>query len=1168
MGANRTEYENSFRNNSAKDLKNNVDESKLGTAYQKRMGKMMLPGAIAPMAGMIGSSTLQEHAGTLETAGNIAGSQDFSNYADMALGAGSALGAVAAPLMYRSATKQNASNASDMNDRSKALNKGQRMSASQKADTALNAGTAVQKAGMGAVGTAYGANAASVAMGGSGVASGTQLIAASKLGGSLTPGMGGFNAYTASQGGNPFAAMSGGGTSEMFGDAFGGSTGMAMAAMMASGILGGKATKGIKSMANAGGKEKYKYRSPALNAPSPDRDLNKYNTLGTSFGAQVNLLMMTDKLSPYENLALTALSAIAKNTGAGPALFQFLTGKEDMGSKNRKLAHNKLAGALGQEDEFSSLSGHTKAGKKGSIEQLITQYSTVMDSIDKTILGVSKGIQAGATALNPLNILFGGLFGPSAEKQISGLFGLDEESIRDNAVERTAKNLNLPVAMVAIAETRADKILMMAGDDPDSKKIAILQFIAEINRNQLMLMLEEKTKDSGGFIGKTQEQFEIMDTSSGVEGALKKFRGLVGNVPGLGLIASVLALQEAREKNKEDTARKLMDDLDYQQGRKDDSLSHEALANSFLGTEFPLLFLETMDLDVERNILLTELRDMVEQHTIGNDSSAMKARRSMYPREKNNNTWDMVTGSIMSNQEADENKSKDFEKNKAEIIEFFKEAMLKHPYEKKQIKKRKEEELAALSTKYKGSELSLQEGKDKENDKKRENLLTNTLVKLEKWISGGSSVSGSSAPGKTGSGSLGMDLKNIFAGGGTLKGKLWSAGKATLMALKSVLQMAVQSRSRVLIGGVALAYLGYRLSKTEFGQELGRNIKSGFGKITKIASELGLSAGDVAGGVARGATALFLGSIFRDIYMSIPAKNRKLKLAVGVMALVSMGGTLGIFKKFEGKDLAGLISSLPGVGNLITSLGVGSDTITENDKAKASIKSIIEFLGMGLVMAPHPIAKVAGAVLLLGVSLSDGSGRRELARAIASGRDELDKMIRELVPDFVLDATDAFDEWTGAKTGNQLESLNEQYKKEDKARAKRIRKENFKVVKEDSSSKAFFNNMENSDQKNKLLALQKKYDEMDGTVDDKIDKKNLAKYQNAVLALLNKQSSVFEEEINSKTNLGAFIEESTIAQSTNIRNLISAVSQDKAEHVFITSVKGTQIKYSKDSKTK
>lgn len=1011
MGANRTEYENLLRNDSSKNLKNKVDESKIGNAYQKYLGKMALPGALAPIGGMMGSNMLQEKADALAASGDVLGSQDFNNYADIALGAGSALGAIAAPLMFRNATKQNVSNALDMNERSRALQKGKRMSVSQKADTALNAGTAIQKAGMGIVGTAYGANALNIAMGGNSLVPGNALIGVSKVAGAGTLGTGAFNGYTIAHGGNPLASLNGGPMD--FGDAFGGSTGMAMAALMFSGILGGKITKSIKNMASTSTKDKYKYRSPALNAPSPDRDLDKYNILGTSFGAQVNLLMMTDKLSPYENLVLTALSAIAKNTGAGPALYQFLTGKEDLGSKKLKLAHNKMAALMGQEDEFSSLSGHTRAGKKGTIEQIVQRYNDIMESVDKTILGVSKGIQGGATALNPLNILFGGLFGPSAEKQITSLFGLDEESIRDNAIERTAKNLNLPVSMVTIAETRADKILKMAGDDPDSKKIAVLQLIAEINRNQLLLMLDEKKKSDGGFIGKTQEQFELMDTSSGVTGALKKFRGLVGNVPGIGLIASILALQEARERSKEDTARKLMDDLEYQKGISNDSLSHESLANSFLGTEFPSLFLNSLNLDVERNLLLSEIRNRLDHEAYIKNPTNF---RPMHIKRKASNTaWDLVTGSIMTEQDARNSKQSAFKKNEKEIIEFFDQAMKKHPGEKKQIKKRKEEELKSLRDKYKIDELSLQEGKDKENKEKREKLLTTVLVKLEKYLrkSDKSSIFGADVKAgnvgnvvSTRSGLLGLfgKLKNAYIKGG-VTGVVFTVLQGVGKSIAVLLKWAWKNKIGKILPGLAIGYLGY-IAYTK------SNFIRGFvdGGIKTILNMSNTSTALLAGGTViayTGVMKLLKTSDARTLFrigkiVLKRAKNQKMKLGAAVLLTGLIGGAMLNQYTSKGKGLLGRLSN---------SLGFGGE-VEDSEKLRTTdtVSMALGLIGWSLIKyAKNPYVKIAGATMVLGslVMTTDWTD------SINKGKGILYDMLGDtIVPD----------EWAKYSSANKTES--------------------------------------------------------------------------------------------------------------------------------------------------
>lgn len=967
MGANRTEYENSFRNNSADDLRSNVDESRAGNAYQKHLGKMMLPGAIAPMAGMIGSTSFQSSADTAAKAGDMIGSQNYSDYADYALGAGSALGAIAAPLMFRGGARQTSNNAADMNNRSKSAASGERQGIMKNTDNVLNAGTAVQKAGMGAVGTAYGANAIDIASGGSGLVSSQQLMGMSKLssiatpgGAAVTSGLGMDNAMA------PFMKDASGkfGTTDYSEIGMGGGDMAGMAVMMAAMMGGQKLTKSIKGMANKTGKDKYKYKSSSLGA-QPDRDLAKYNVLGSAFTAQVGLLAMTDKLSPFENLALTALSAIASNTGSGPALYNFFTGKEDSGNRNLKAAHNKLANALGQEDEFSSLSGHMSAKKKSSFAQLVDQYSHVMDSIDKTILGVTKGVTAGATALNPLNILFGGLFGPSAEKQISGMYGLDEESMRENAIDRTAKNLNLPVGMVAIAETRADKILKMAGDDPDSKKIAALQLIAEINRNQLILMLDEKAaaEGNGGFIGKTQEQYEIMDTSSGVDGALKKFRGLAGNIPGIGLIASIFAMQEARNKNKEQAAMTLADDLDYQLGRQDDSMSHEALAASFLGTQFPILFLETLELDTERNVLLTEIRDMVEQQSIGSDSEAMKARRGMYPRAKGNKAWDLVTGTIMSSQDEEKSREADNVKKKKDIEAFYAEAMKKHPNEKKEIKKQKAAELKALQKESTKGELSLQQGKDAEKEEKRKNKTVDFLESIT------ASLEKMTQPDKSGMGGSqsGSKMEGLFAEfkmKGSLGGKLWVGSKIILTALGSLLQWAWQNSMKAVLPAIAVGYLGY-LSYTNIGWV--KNVVDGAGRmlgtvakaLVQMDNKMAVaSTGLAAYGIFKivkspttRAVGMALWSLFKY------AKSNKLKAALGLGIIGVLGGTL--------------LQSFADKGNTIfnriaNSMGLGDDKgekITTQDTVAFALGTI----GWSLIRyAPHPFMKLGGAVMVLG----------------------------------------------------------------------------------------------------------------------------------------------------------------------------------------------------------
>jgi len=956
LGANTDEY------------KRSKNSSRFGEAYQRRLGSLAIPGAIAPMAGMMGGTAL-ENAGT--NSDGVVTDQSMVDYGEILGTTGSALGAMAAPLMFRGATKSAINNNADMRKRTDNLNSGKRMTASQRADTALNAGASVKNASMGALGLGYGANAISSATGNGNIMDSNMMMALMKggnvgsLGGATNAGI------AASNDQNVFAGLTGG--EYDIGKAMGmgaDGAGLGMAMMLAMSMAGSKATKGIKNLANGDKKNSSKYTINSLTQANPDRSLAKYRLPG-SFDAQSRLLAMTDKLSPFENLALTALSAIANNTGASPALYNFLTGKEDTNNSNLKFAHNKISGVFEDDTEFSSSASSTIGNRNESrTSKLLKGYRNLMGDMDDAILSFAKGTTAGATALNPLNILFGGIFGDSAEKQISELYGLDEDSIRGTAIERTAKNLNLPTAMVQMAETRADKILMMAGDNPDAKKIAMLQMIAEVNRNQLILMLEDKAKSEGSsFIGKTEQNFQDLNVNEGVEGILKKVRGIAGNIPGLGLIASLFAMQEARQKIKEDRDQLFLDTLEFDPNSVTDRNTHQALMNSFMGTEFPSLFLESLDLDIERNILLTELRDEILK---ANGSKPSSREASISDR-----TWDMVSGTISTNQQAIKSQQEDYKENLKLIEEHYQEVLERDPKRKGEIQEAFKQSKKDLKNRkeYSGmNEMSIQNSQDKDKEQKVQTTFVETLNSIKKSFDKKNEKETNGIAGLSGDKVGLMKILKAFMDKGTLsdndnskylRGNALRKGSLILRSIGSLFVWAWNNKLKMVLPVMGAAYLGY-LAYTNSD-----TIKNMVNGTTKFATDIlgsweNIQKLALVGGTAytgykifnfiKSPTGKLVGETLASVFTA--TKNVKLKAAIGV-GLLGVLGWSKISQYFTGDD--SILSKIMGSSGLSKLLGQKNDAKLDTlDTVAIALDSI----GAGLLMAPSPHAKLAGIAFL------------------------------------------------------------------------------------------------------------------------------------------------------------------------------------------------------------
>jgi len=847
MGANSQEYNKSL----VERLEEDHAKSYLGKKYDKLAQKTgpigTIGGMMAPMAGgAVGN-----------LAAGVTGNAEWSDYATMG---GSAIGAAMAPIMYRGMQKQATKDIKDTNSRNIDLKRGGKVSGVQALDSMLNAGKSSKGAFMGGMAGGYGygaltgnmmdpatmmlAGKASSALSNPGAMAylaASQMAGANYFGnifgnekthqaallGSSVQGLGGMASHFGFEGLGKGLTDMGGGIHDMTG--MGGSlTGMLTYMLASAG--GNKLMKSIKSSAQAKDTKKYNYKIGDLGRPaSTDRDVTKYDTM-KSVAAQVNLLTVTGQLSPFESLALGYYQSMDKHLLFLNAIYDILN-DEEHSKLNKKEdifgTHNEIGDLFNEfaydENGFSTKNSYIKKEKKGYAERTGDRLSDIYHDTTEFLQNASTDTNAFFEAWNPLKILTGGLLGNSSTKNIKALYGLDEESKKDDAIAQTASNINVPSSMVQVAEMDISQVMKMS-DTIEGKQLAVQSFSASLLQNLLRLRLEEKSKSETGssFFNQTQKNYDSLNHDSWFDKLKDSAVMGLGNVPILNVIAAEIMAGKGRKKRKED-----LDNVKGPQIVESLALSESNEINNddFLSLQFPSLFLENISLDEERNQLL---RQMLECWNC--DLSKIK--------KKSFGVYDAINGQV-TDEVGVQNSFKDkFNEDSSSIYEQYKLAIENDPKNEKEYLVRRDEEILGLKKKlvnsYEQSSLkfsdvssnSIGASQEKEKDEKYKSKMLEAFEAIaennknkkddinENDINNNQNKMGMVKSGWS-------QYKGLVSKYGLMFGSLFGAGKLagnlTKMAVKSLFSFVVSHKKMgtALGAAAALGYLAYNYKDDE-----------------------------------------------------------------------------------------------------------------------------------------------------------------------------------------------------------------------------------------------------------------------------------------------------------------------------------------------------------------
>jgi len=717
MGANNSEYTKTL----AQRLEDDHDNSKVGSLYEKKLKKLLVPGLMAPMAGTFAQSALS--------------STGFDKLGDYAMMGGSALGALASPLLFRAQEKQAAKNTQDENARNRNLRFGGHVSGMQATDSVLNAGKSIGNAASGAFGLGYAAQALT----GQAAFNPATLMTLGKMRGSFS-NVGGAAYMAANQmaGANYLAPLTGGhsnqnalmqsavghlgdmtGSSAIKGAADwlgGGSAQMlGMLPYMLATSLGSKLTKSIKNKANGQDNKKYNYRVSDIGRPaSSNQAIEKYDTM-QSASSQINLLSVTGQLSPYETLALGYFQNMAKRLAILPALYDMLSVSND--TNKSKVTHNEILDLLNENktSEFTTTNNYTNHRKKGSVESSFESLEDFIDNIKDSVYSGADKISAMGTIFNPIKMLTGGLFGNSSLKLIKARYGLDEDSKIEEAQTTSATQLNIPTAMAQLAEMDVGQILSK-GETVEEKQLAVQTFSASLIQQILQLKLDDRGNniDGKGFFNRTQDIYDTENNNTKFKKIEDKILDVVGNIPIFGTLAAYITadtaqkkLEEERKQLKEENKNKLLNNID-EEAFSDVNFGEASNSTSFIDIQFPQLFLNSISLDEHRNKLLEELVDL-------NGGNAKNIK------QKQPKVFDSVTGNISSLKTATKNQKTLFKENLQSLREKYDTAIESDPRNKKEYQKKFAESAHILKKEHlkfakNTSGLSLQANSDKEKE--------------------------------------------------------------------------------------------------------------------------------------------------------------------------------------------------------------------------------------------------------------------------------------------------------------------------------------------------------------------------------------------------------------------------------------------------------------------
>lgn len=780
MGANTQEYNKSLVDR----LEEEHEKSYLGKKYQT-LGQKMGP------VGMIGSALAPAIGGMAGTTLNNMGNLDLGSAATIG---GSAIGALAAPIMYRSMQKQNISNIKSMQSRNDDLKNGQTLSSSQTTDSVLNAGKSIKNTAMGGMAATYGINAltggglnpaAMFALGKGSAAFGNigsaGFMAANQLAGAhyLNPIMGEGHTHMSALLGKGISGvgstlnhfgMTGTGTSLVnAGTGLSNATGMAglipgMMAYMLATAGGSKLTKSIKSMATDKDTKKYHYKVSDLGNPaSKERDVEKYDTMKT-VSAQINLLTVTGQLTPYESLSLGYFQSIDKHVLFLNAIYDLLSDDE----KNKKddhenlySTHNEIGDLIGQYDGDkllkSSKNSYMNSQPENYFERTGTRATEIFDNLKKSTHNLSTDISAFADVLNPIKILTGGLLGTSSTKDVKALYKTEDDYKKADSINESASDLNIPSNIMQLAEMDITRVMKLS-DTVEGKQLAVQAFNASLTQSLLQLQLDNrKTEDGKGFFNRTQRHLDEKGHTSWFDKLKDAGSNAIGAIPLLNVVSGVRAILKGRESRN-----KYQDEANEASFVDSASLmeSSKSKKDDFMSYQFPKLFLDNLSLDDERNkilkVLLTgdeernkilksllKLNDPDEINTKNNKKDRKelygantydkKIKKSLY------GVYDTIKHTIGSANDARRSIVGEFHDKSEKIHNLYKNAIEKDPKNKKHY----EEQLAAEITELKENAKTKTEqttsnlgsvgsNQEKEKDKRYKSLMLKAFEAIAK----------------------------------------------------------------------------------------------------------------------------------------------------------------------------------------------------------------------------------------------------------------------------------------------------------------------------------------------------------------------------------------------------------------------------------------------------
>jgi len=1001
MGANSYEY----TKQKEREFLSKHNESGIGSFTDKKFGSYTALGLMAPMVGNMAK-------------GAMAGG-DFSNVGD-AIGTGAGLlGAAAAPLMYRMGQKQALKdNAADTARRKTAQNES--ISISQGVDSFTNAGKSVgNTAGLG-LGALYGYGALT----GGGVDP-AFLISAAKARSAMTVGGAVNLANGMANGVNPLAGLTNaagwtdnvhtnfggyatgvghalGGTAHMagnlldtvglstagkglgkagdyisgIGDHLGGAdagmtgTMAGIIAMMGTSMLGGKLTRSIKNMArsnDAKQREKFRYSTSGLTGSTNNREISHYDTM-TGITSQINMLNMTGKLSPYENLSLQLFRSIDKKSSALPAMFE--TMDEAFGTKGStesKYLHNDLSEQFQTNTEFSSTANRTNKTKSSMLGDMEDDWEDATQWLSKKVMDVSTYANSLGQVLPGI---FGSLLGANSTDNILAMYGLDDAGKTDKAIERVSQTLNIPTGLTRLAETSTDQILHMS-ETFEGKNLAILSFIAELSKAKLQLLLDKKSHDegTGGFFNKVQDDKELHKESLGRKFYLKSL-SVLGKGPLIGALTSLLAAGDGIiNSNRVKTMDELRED-DNHKNTSENRVANQHIAYRFLAHAYPKLMLEGNTLDKERNSLLKQILEC-------NGCTAKKAI-------KQTEFWEHQTGTVGTLKQVRKLARSKYEERFNEITGYYNSKMDEDPANKNKYRDIRRESIKNLykehksnfktSTNNKANLGSVQDQLDATENHDKIDKLIDFLKNSDHWAARGSrlggkavGVAGAVAAGAGGLalGGISMLEKSLF--GTTIFSKF--AGTMSTFFFNMAKMAWKYPKVSAVIGLIGISYYLSENPKM-FGNmvsKIGKSL-SDAGSVSTLSTTAILSYGIfsiIKGAIVNGHGGK-LGRKARIAWRRGPG-GTKVKMVLGLLALGYLGTT------FLKSKMSGIIKSLNSLNPF--------PTATEDDKkAKATsvmetMGNVIQVIGSAMLLVPNPVTKVIGGVLYLaGLGVSSGAG--------------------------------------------------------------------------------------------------------------------------------------------------------------------------------------------------